>query len=495
MIVRRLQREEILDALHLVWEVFAEEIAPIYSRQGVEQFQEFIKMDHFMPHVQNGEVAVFGVTEGDLLVGASAVNRNGHISLLFVRKEWQRRGAARLLVQAMYAYCVDSLALAQLTVNASPNAVEAYRHMGFREADTEQERDGIRFIPMVRRVSPADLRPRPSGKSHKGLIAGIVMGILALLILLGVLFGKMIGTIVNQSRSRQEEYFDPGRAFGEGSKESDGTEQDGQGTDQDSGNSTSPEEEEKEQGIEAISCYAAENLPYTIREESYTYSSGNSSSYLAEFDVKYPQLDWNDGRNSDQINEILKNCAMSTVNTLYLDPSAEMKESMLKEENPVMVSQVTYQVTYAGEDFISVVFNDYYYAGNVYASFVDLRTRNIRLSDAQEFKTADIVELSDEFMEDWMERMNEEAPGAEVLTGLKQGQFKRILSGEILENRYYENFFVDAEGVQIGLTYHYRSEGENPTIARGWITAPFELKEIAGYKTDSEFWNLVQSND
>ncbi|XCP83982.1 GNAT family N-acetyltransferase [Roseburia hominis] len=492
MIVRRLQNEEILDALHLVWEVFAEEVAPLYSRQGVEQFQQFIKLEQFMPRVQSGETVVFGVLEENQLVGASAIGRNGHILLLFVRKKWQRKGAARLLVQAMYEYGVLGLSLFQLTVNASPNAVEAYRHMGFMEAGMEQEQDGIRFVPMIRRASPADIRPQQKGKSHKGLIAGVIIGILALLILLGFLFGKMVNTIIKQADSHKEEYFDPRSAFGDAWGEAEPKTD--QGEEEFSGNEEGDSEEEGE-GIESISCYAADELPYTIKEETYTYSSGNSSSYRAEFDVKYPQLEWKDGKNVDKVNEMLKECAMSTVNTLYLNPSNEMKESLLKEENLMLASQVTYKVTYASEDFISVAFNDYYFAGNIYASYVDLRTRNIRLSDGQEFRTADIVELGDEFMDDWMVRMKEEAPGAEVLSGLKQGQFKRILSGEILENRYYDNFFVDAEGLEIGLTYHYRSEGENPTIARGWITAPYTQEEVRAYKTDSEFWNLVQSND
>ena len=53
----------------------------------------------------------------------------------------------------------------------------------------------------------------------------------------------------------------------------------------------------------------------------------------------------------DKINEMLKDCAMSTVNTLYLDPSDSMKEKMLEESDPFMASLVTYKVSYAGEGF------------------------------------------------------------------------------------------------------------------------------------------------
>lgn len=74
-----------------------------------------------------------------------------------------------------------------------------------------------------------------------------------------------------------------------------------------------------------------------------------------QLDVKYPQITGVEGENIDKINEMLKDCAMSIlINTLYLAPSDSMKEKMLEESNPFLGSLVTYKVSYAGEDFISV---------------------------------------------------------------------------------------------------------------------------------------------
>lgn len=36
----------------------------------------------------------------------------------------------------------------EFTVNSSPYAVEVYRHLGFKETDTEQTVNGLRFTPM-----------------------------------------------------------------------------------------------------------------------------------------------------------------------------------------------------------------------------------------------------------------------------------------------------------------------------------------------------------
>ena len=85
--------------------------------------------------------------------------------------------------------------------------------------------------------------------------------------------------------------------------------------------------------------------------------------------------------------------------------------------------------------------------------------------------------------------MKEEAPNSIVVDALKTSQYRKILSGEILDNRYYDNFFVDKDGIEIGMTYHYRDD-EQQKEERGWITAPFTMEEIKAYKTDSDFWNL-----
>lgn len=44
-----------------------------------------------------------------------------------------------------------------ITGNAAPNAVPAYRAMGFVEQDCEQCINGIRFIPMTYFVKPVKL--------------------------------------------------------------------------------------------------------------------------------------------------------------------------------------------------------------------------------------------------------------------------------------------------------------------------------------------------
>lgn len=472
MYVKRLQQEQILDALHLAWEVFAEDVAPTYPPEGVAEFQQFIKYEYMLPKVQSGEVCFFGAIEGDELCGMSAIKQDGHVILLFVKKNWQKKGAARMLFYAMQQYLVIERAVVQMTVSATPNAVEAYKHLGFRPTNSEQIVDGVRFVPMAYVIVDAANIATGGGRTGTKRV-----GLLLVLLVIGFLGMSIFGgkAAAELIESFKEEYI---------SEEKERVSEEQKDTDDQEGTT------EKETGIYVINSYMADNLSYTVKDEVYTYySDGKKGEYPMEFEVHYPQLEGADYEFLDEINEELKACAMSTVNVLYLHPSQSTKEAMLKQKNPILTSQVTYNITYASDEFISVVFNDFYYAGSQNNGYVDLRTRNINLKEGMYYHTNDIVDLSDEFVREWKIRMKEEAPQAQVMDELKTSECYQILDGTVLNGNYYEVFFVDADGVQIGMTYHHTSE--NGTSV-GWITAPFRYDEIEEYAKEGEFWSLIK---
>ena len=64
MIIKRLySSQEVVEGLHLVWDVFIRENANSCTQQGIEEFARFIKMENFMPLVESGEMIVFGAVE------------------------------------------------------------------------------------------------------------------------------------------------------------------------------------------------------------------------------------------------------------------------------------------------------------------------------------------------------------------------------------------------------------------------------------------------
>ncbi|MEI3219436.1 MAG: DUF4163 domain-containing protein [Lachnoclostridium sp.] len=211
---------------------------------------------------------------------------------------------------------------------------------------------------------------------------------------------------------------------------------------------------------------------------------------MINFEVHFPQITGLDSSVQDDINAKLKEYAMETAEKIYLNPDMDMKEKVLKEEYPVLASYVEYKVTYLSSDFMCVVYQDYCYEGSEQDSKVKLRTLNINLKDGTVYNVKDIVELSDDFIDTWLEEMRDEADTDELLSELNSDEMKKYLSGEDENGIYSDNFFVDADGIEIGFGFDYPADDEN-NKGFAWVTAPFDMDEIMEYRTDSEFWNLV----
>jgi GNAT superfamily N-acetyltransferase len=153
MTIRELSEIDIRDALELVWTVFSEFEAPEYDPEGINVFREYIAYDSISEMLSAGTMHVWGSFEGDVLTGVIATRGPGHISLFFVRKEYQRRGIARTLFAVVEQYC-RNLNLNSITVNSSPYAVAAYRRLGFVDTGLETVTNGMRFTPMRYNISP-----------------------------------------------------------------------------------------------------------------------------------------------------------------------------------------------------------------------------------------------------------------------------------------------------------------------------------------------------
>jgi GNAT superfamily N-acetyltransferase len=144
--------------------VFDKFVAPDYVAQGRRTFQEYVASAKIRERYDGGADRVWTAKAGPELVGVIALREEKHISLLFVAEAWQRRGIARGLVgRAIRELETRPGAARQLTVNSAPYAVTVYEKLGFQKLGAEQERDGIRFVPMK-----ADLGSRGAGDPDPG---------------------------------------------------------------------------------------------------------------------------------------------------------------------------------------------------------------------------------------------------------------------------------------------------------------------------------------
>lgn len=134
---------------NLVWRVFEEFEGGDYTQEGINEFKRYIDPEFLANRAAGGTLFVLCCKSEGEIVGVIAVRDDCHISLLFVRKEDQRKGIARELVaMALRTCCRVNPRLREITVNSSRYAVDIYERLGFERNGTEQEKNGIRFTPM-----------------------------------------------------------------------------------------------------------------------------------------------------------------------------------------------------------------------------------------------------------------------------------------------------------------------------------------------------------
>lgn len=153
--------EDKAEALSLVRSVFDAHVAPSFSAEGRTTFHEFVHLFAFSH--QTGETFALVARRERTIVGVIEVVDGSHVALLFVAPEFQGHGVGGELMRRAAAECLRRMPPPDvLTVNASPNAVAAYARMGFVPRGQEQERDGIRHVPMTLSLNPPDRPETPS---------------------------------------------------------------------------------------------------------------------------------------------------------------------------------------------------------------------------------------------------------------------------------------------------------------------------------------------
>lgn len=500
--IRLLKEPELLPALHLVWDVFAEEIAPACTPQGVESFQKFIKYDYISQVWHRGDLKFFGAYDAGRLCGTLALRPDGHIALFFVEKKSQGQGIGRMLFQSAYNHCASELRVDRMTVNAAPGAVERYSRLGMRAISGEQERDGIRSIPMEMYVNLAMVSPVRQ-RSRAPWIALGVFGVVLLAVLLGIIAGAVNRGIISgwnrrDDRAPYEEDRDgPGGSW-DGSWDEYGDSLPDEFWDEYGGGLPNGSEGQDGQSGEELSGVAAipemidENLPYEIEEDEYIFSDEEKQSMTIEFSVSYPKISGlKDSGTEKKVNKILKDHAMETVERIYENPDPAIKERVLGEDYPMLANYVEYKVCYAAEDLISVAYDDYAFEGGQSYYTQHLRTCTISLKDGKAYEVKDIIRLDDAFVDEWLAVMRKEADDDTFLSEAGKDELKKALAGDSQDGVYVVNYFLDADGIEIGFDLNYREDDSNN---RGyvWVTAPFSMEEIKEYASDSEFWKYVR---
>ncbi|MCM1577443.1 MAG: GNAT family N-acetyltransferase [Ruminococcus sp.] len=137
-------------ALRLAEEVFTEFDAPLFPPYAGETFIRFLHSRKLKTALLTGSGAVYICEIDGVLAGMAAVTklrnrRESHLSLLFVKGEYQRKGAGRELVKRI----MSDFPRRSISVNAAPPGYEFYKSMGFEPQEMETMADGLIFTKMI----------------------------------------------------------------------------------------------------------------------------------------------------------------------------------------------------------------------------------------------------------------------------------------------------------------------------------------------------------
>jgi GNAT superfamily N-acetyltransferase len=156
IIYRSLEPGEESEVARLVRRVFNRFVAHEYSEEGVGEFLNYATATNIAQRRAKHHFVLVAETVGKL-VGVIEIRDYNHVSLLFVDPRFHRRGIARALMGQALTHCLEhNPELSQVEVNSSPYAVQVYERLGFRQVNTMQERNGIRYVPMILKLSDWD---------------------------------------------------------------------------------------------------------------------------------------------------------------------------------------------------------------------------------------------------------------------------------------------------------------------------------------------------
>lgn len=140
LLIKKVPKEEIKEALDLVWKVFLEYEAPGYSEEGIKEFKKTIDNACWI-ELQD----FFGAyDENNKIIGVLATKGTTHISLFFVDGKYHGEGIGRKLYEKVKSLNKKGF----FTVNSSPHAHEVYKHLGFIDTSEKQCVNGLEFYPM-----------------------------------------------------------------------------------------------------------------------------------------------------------------------------------------------------------------------------------------------------------------------------------------------------------------------------------------------------------
>lgn len=151
--IRRARKNEWEEAMRLAWETFLTFQTKEYSEEGIESFRDFVSDQKLKNFFLDGRYQMFLAFCHEKIIGLITLRSGCHISLLFVDKDYQRKGVGSALVEYLSDYLFYEKRIDYITVDAAPSAIDFYHKIGFWDLCPIQYRQGISYQSMKKNLN------------------------------------------------------------------------------------------------------------------------------------------------------------------------------------------------------------------------------------------------------------------------------------------------------------------------------------------------------
>lgn len=135
-------------AIAVAWRTFQQVASKVSGEEAVTIFREGLTSTQLYIEFLQGRFPLFCAYQGRKIVGMLALKGSSHISLFFVRKEFQGMGIGTRLLEMCRQYCSKQGVL-NLTANAIATGMPFYVSQGFTALEEEKMENGLRYTPMI----------------------------------------------------------------------------------------------------------------------------------------------------------------------------------------------------------------------------------------------------------------------------------------------------------------------------------------------------------
>ncbi len=149
-VIKKAEPQDWEAAISVAWITFQQIAKQVSDENGIRDFRDGLTSTQLYIDFLQGNYPLFCAYKGKKIVGMLTLKNMEHISLFFVKKEYQRQGIGTELLEVCRAYCRER-GIFNLTVNAASTGLAFYLANGFTISAGERFEGGLRFTPMVLR--------------------------------------------------------------------------------------------------------------------------------------------------------------------------------------------------------------------------------------------------------------------------------------------------------------------------------------------------------